>query len=272
MLAARLATAAVAIPILLWLVFSAPFVVYRGVVLLFTLVALVEYFQMAFPTRLPLQRLGIVSGALVALGMAGNPGESAIFFTAGLMTVVSIGLLSCLMGSDDPAGAVNSLGHMVLGVLYAGAFLPHFIWLRVSPADTGPAWVTFVLAVAMGGDSGGYFAGRFFGKRLLMPSVSPKKTLEGAAGAVAGNILAGVLLKLLLLETLTWKEAIVLSILAGILAQLGDLCESLLKRAFGAKDSGWLLPGHGGVLDRADSLVFPVVLVYYYANFLRAAG
>jgi phosphatidate cytidylyltransferase len=272
MLPARLATAAVAIPFLLWLVFWAPFAVYRGVVLLFTLLAVVEYFQMAFPTRPPLQRLGIVSGALVAVGMAGNPPESAMVFAAGLMAVVTIGLMSCLIGADDPAAAVTRFGHMLIGVIYAGAFIPHFIWLRLNPADSGPAWVLFVLAVAMGGDTGGYFAGRFFGKHLLMPSVSPKKTLEGSAGAVAGNLLAGALVKVLLLPMLTWREVILLSLVAGLLAQLGDLCESLLKRAFGAKDSGWLLPGHGGVLDRADSLVFPVVLVYYYVNFLRAGG
>jgi len=271
-LSARLATAAVAIPLLLWLIFYAPFPVYRGVVLLFTLVAVVEYFQMAFPTRLPLQRLGIVSGALVAVGMAGPPGDSAMVFAAGLMAVVTIGLMSCLIAADDPAGAVDSLGHMVLGVLYAGAFIPHFIWLHEQPADSGAAWVTFVLAVAMGGDSGGYFAGRFFGKNLLMPSVSPKKTVEGAAGAIGGNVLGGAIIKALLLPLIGWREVVVLSLVAGALAQIGDLCESLLKRAFGAKDSGWLLPGHGGVLDRADSLVFPVVLVYYYVNFLRAAG
>jgi phosphatidate cytidylyltransferase len=269
-LPARLATAAVAIPILLWLVFAAPFVVFRGVVLLFTLLALVEYFQMAFPTRPPLQRLGIVSGALVAFAMAGAPPESALEFSAGLMAVVTIGLMTCLIGANDPASAVNNLGHMVLGVLYAGAFLPHFVWLRVQSDVTGPAWVLFVLAVAMGGDSGGYFAGRFFGKHLLMPSVSPKKTIEGGIGAFAGNVLAGTIVKWLLLPGIGWREIVLLSLLAGALAQIGDLCESLLKRAFGAKDSGWLLPGHGGVLDRTDSLVFPVVFVYYYVNFLRA--
>ncbi len=272
MLPARLATAAVAVPRLLWLIFWAPFVIYRGVVLLFTLVALVEYFQMAFPTRLPLQRLGIVSGALVALAMAGDPTEGAVGLVAGLMAVVTIGLMSCLLGSADPAGSVNKLGHMVLGVVYAGAFLPHFIWLRVNPSGSGPSWVTFVLAVAMVGDSGGYFAGRFFGKHLLMPSVSPKKTVEGSVGSVAGNLLAGAIVKLVLLPNVSWREMILLSLLAGLLAQLGDLCESLLKRAFGAKDSGWLLPGHGGVLDRTDSLVFPVVLIYYYVNVLRVAG
>lgn len=270
MLAARLATAAVAIPLLLWLVFWAPFVVFRGVVLLLTLVALVEYFEMAFQGRPTLQRLGIVSGALVALSMAGNPPDSAVVFAAGLMAVVTIGLMSCLIAADDPAGAVNSLGRMVLGVIYAGAFLPHFIWLRVEPAGNGPSWVLFVLAVAMGGDSGGYFAGRFLGKHLLMPAVSPKKTVEGALGAIAGNLLAGAIVRALQLPMLSWREALLLAAVAGVLAQIGDLCESLLKRAFGAKDSGWLLPGHGGVMDRADSLVFPIVLVYYYVNFLRA--
>src|SRR6266542_3057513 len=215
MLPARLATAAVAIPFLLWLIFWAPFTVYRGVVLLFTLVAVVEYFQMAFATRPPLQRLGIVSGALVAVGMAGNPPESAVVFTAGLMAVVTIGLMSCLIGAADPAAAVTRFGHMLIGVIYAGAFIPHFIWLRVNLADSGPAWVLFVLAVAMGGDTGGYFAGRFFGKHLLMPSVSPKKTLEGSAGAVAGNVLAGVIIKVLLLPILTWREVVLLSLLAG---------------------------------------------------------
>ena len=164
------------------------------------------------------------------------------------------------------------LASMVLGVLYAGAFLPHFIWLRVNPESSGPSWVTFVLAVAMGGDSGGYFAGRFFGKHLLMPAVSPKKTIEGSIGAVAGNLVGGAIVRVVLLPSVPWREIIVLSMVAGLLAQLGDLCESLLKRAFGAKDSGWLLPGHGGVLDRVDSLVFPVVLVYYYVNVLRVAG
>jgi phosphatidate cytidylyltransferase len=272
MLPVRLATAAVGIPILLWLVFWAPFVVYRGTVLLITLVALVEYFQMAFQSRPALQRLGLASGALVALGMTGNPPQSAMLLAAGLMAVVSIGLMSCLLGSDDPAAAVNSLGHMILGVLYAGAFLPHFIWLRVEPAETGPSWVLFVLAVAMAGDAGGYFAGRWLGKHLLMPSVSPKKTVEGTVGAVLGNLLAAAVVRVVQLPMVSWREILLLAVLAGLLAQIGDLCESLLKRAFGAKDSGWLLPGHGGILDRVDSLVFPVVLVYYYVNFLRAPG
>jgi phosphatidate cytidylyltransferase len=270
MLRDRLLTAAIAIPFLLWLIFWAPLAAFRVVVLLFTLLALIEYFTMAFRDETALQAMGVASGALVAFAMGNALAESEALFSGALMTVVTLGLLAALAVPSDPARAITNLGHTVLGVLYAGAFIPHFIWLRVEPTDTGPAWVLFVLAVAMAGDSGGYFAGRAFGKNLLMPSVSPSKTVEGSLGAVAGNLIAGGIVKMLFFPTIGWQEMLLLAVVAGILAQVGDLCESLLKRAFNAKDSGWLLPGHGGVLDRADSLVFPVVLVYYYVNYLRA--
>ncbi|MGH7806442.1 MAG: phosphatidate cytidylyltransferase, partial [Candidatus Binatia bacterium] len=183
--------------------------------------------------------------------------------------VVTIGLIGSLLNPNDPAQAIGHVAHTVLGVLYAGAFLPHFIWLRAGTGEDGAAWVLYVLAVAMAGDTAAYFAGRSFGRHRLMPSVSPKKTVEGAIGAFGGNLLAAAAVKALLMPSATWTEVLVLALVAGVLAQVGDLCESLLKRAFGAKDSGWLLPGHGGVLDRADSLVFPVVFVYYYVALTR---
>jgi phosphatidate cytidylyltransferase len=270
-LRARLLTAAVAIPILLYLIFRAPSPLFSAVVVLFTFLALLEYFAMAFPSQPHLQRWGVISGGLVTLAMTAASPQSPFLFSGALMAAVTIGMLAALFTPGDPGRAITQLSWTILGILYAGAFLPHLIWLRVVPDQTGPGWILFVLAVAMGGDSAGYFAGRFWGKHPLMPSVSPKKTVEGALGAVAGNLLAGAVVKFLQLPHVSWGEIVVLSLVAGVLAQLGDLCESLLKRAFGAKDSGWLLPGHGGVLDRADSLVFPTVLVYYWATFLRVA-
>ena len=274
MLSQRLATAAVAIPILLGIIFWGPAWAFRGVVLVFTFLALGEYFTMVFPERRLLQAAGIASGALLALGMAnasqvGDGLSSADAFGAVLFGVVTFGLIGSLLNPNDPAQAFGHLAHTILGVLYAGAFLPHFIWLRVGTGDDGAGWVVYVLAVAMAGDTAAYFAGRAFGRHKLMPAVSPKKTVEGAIGAFGGNLLAAAGVKLLLLPNASWTEMLLLSLVAGVLAQLGDLCESLLKRAFGAKDSGWLLPGHGGVLDRADSLVFPVVLVYYYVALTR---
>jgi phosphatidate cytidylyltransferase len=88
--------------------------------------------------------------------------------------------------------------------------------------------------------------------------------VEGAVGILGGNLAAGVFAKLLLLPHLAWGEVLALAVVQGTLGQLGDLCESVVKRTYGAKDSGKLFPGHGGVLDRIDSLVFPVAAVYYY--------
>jgi phosphatidate cytidylyltransferase len=268
----RLLTAAVAIPLLLYLIFWAPFALFRAVVLMFTFLALVEYFRMAFPSQTHLQGWGVISGGLVALGIANASVQSPELVSAAILAAVSVGLIAALFSPTDPAQSITNLGHTLLGALYAGAFLPHLIWLRAQPDDSGPAWILFILAVSMGGDSAGYFAGKFLGRRLLMPSVSPKKTIEGSIGAVGGNLIAAAVVKVLLLPAIEWPEILILAIVAGALAQVGDLCESLLKRAFGAKDSGWLLPGHGGILDRADSLVFPTVLVYYYVNFLRVSG
>lgn len=272
MLRARLATAAVGIPILLYLIFMAPIALFRAVVLLFTFLALIEYFRMAFPEQVHLQGWGVISGGLVALAIGNASAQSASLFAAALTAAVATGLVAALLSASDPAESIGRLGQTLLGILYAGAFLPHLIWLRVQSEGAGSAWVLFVLAVAMGGDSAGYFSGRYLGNHLLMPSVSPKKTVEGALGAVVGNLVAGAVVKVIQLPTVEWREILLLSFVTGALAQVGDLCESLLKRAFGAKDSGWLLPGHGGILDRADSLVFPTVLVYYYVNFLRSAG
>jgi phosphatidate cytidylyltransferase len=117
----------------------------------------------------------------------------------------------------------------------------------------------------MAGDAGGYFGGRAFGRRKLWPAVSPKKTVEGALVSFLASVLVGLIGATLVFEMLGALEAIVVAGVINVLAQLGDLLESMLKRAYDAKDSGWIFPGHGGVLDRADSLVLPIVFVYYYA-------
>ena len=119
------------------------------------------------------------------------------------------------------------------------------------------------------GDSGGYFIGRAWGHRKLIPRVSPGKTVAGALGVFLGSALGGILGKVLFVRDVGWTEAAVLGLFLGLLAQLGDLSESVMKRSFGAKESGWIFPGHGGVLDRTDSLLFPISFVYYYAALAR---
>ena len=115
-------------------------------------------------------------------------------------------------------------------------------------------------------------AGRAFGRHKLYPAISPGKTVEGAIGGLLGSVLAVVLAKLFYLGgPLAWWDCAALAIPAGALGQVGDLCESMIKRAYGVKDSGTILPGHGGILDRVDALIFSSPVVYFYA-LLRFGG
>jgi phosphatidate cytidylyltransferase len=120
------------------------------------------------------------------------------------------------------------------------------------------------LAVVMSGDTVAYFIGRRFGKRKLAPRISPAKTVEGAWAYMAGAVISGSAAAVLLLSSWNWAEVVLLSLAVGILGQLGDLFESLVKRAFAVKDASTLLPGHGGLLDRLDSLIFPAVFTSTY--------
>jgi phosphatidate cytidylyltransferase len=261
----RLATAVVAIPAL-WLVTEyLPLWLFAGFIVAVTAAGLHEYFAMALADH-PLARLGGVSwGILLAGGVVSRrPEVWGAVLAAGLI----VGLLVAVLDGEDLAGAVHRLGLAILGVLYVGFFTPHIVLLRAS--QEGWRWVLFTVFVAMASDSGAYFAGRAFGRRQLAPAVSPSKTVEGALGGVAGAMLNAALCRWVFLRALASNEALLLGCGISILAQMGDLCESALKRAFGAKDSGWIIPGHGGILDRLDSLLFPFVFTYYYAAFPRA--
>jgi phosphatidate cytidylyltransferase len=160
--------------------------------------------------------------------------------------------------------SVVGASQILFAALYGGLLLPHLIWLR--RIEHGPGLVFLVLATAMASDAGGYFAGRAWGKHKLWPTVSPNKTVEGAAGSIAAAVVIGTIFQMLLVGRFTFIESVFVTATLSLLAQLGDLSESMIKRAYDAKDSGWLLPGHGGVLDRTDSMVLPIVFTYYYAS------
>ncbi len=271
MLRTRLATAAVAIPLLIWLIVWNPWSLFVWLVGVATLVGVAEYCAMAFPGDAWDRGFGIAAGTLLLSAML-VPTHAR--FAMALAAVVIAGLVMALARKDDLRHGVDALGLTLLGTLYTAFLLPHYVWMHALPDPVSPGvepggwrWVIYTVIIAMAGDVGGYFGGRWFGRHKLMPSVSPGKTIEGSVAAVVANLLGGAFCKLVFLPTLGWVEILALSLAVGCLAQVGDLCESMLKRAFGAKDSGWIIPGHGGVLDRIDSLVFPAPLVYYYARF-----
>lgn len=262
MLKTRLITAAVALPALWLFIVYAPPAAFAAFIVIVTAIGLGEYFAMALPDHRPERVAGTIFGLLVAAGVATRDPN---LWGAGMSLTVIAGLAFPIARHADLAAAVHRLGLQILGVLYVGFFMPHVTLMRELPTGDGPRWVLFTLAAVFGSDSGGYFAGRAFGRHQLLPEVSPKKTVEGAIGALGGAILAALLIQVLVHSALETIETIVLALVLSVLAQFGDLCESALKRAFGAKDSGWIIPGHGGILDRLDSLLFPFVFTYYYA-------
>lgn len=270
MLRTRLATAAVAIPLLIWIIVWNPGESFVWLVAAASLVGVTEYCSMAFPADPWDRGFGLAAGVLLLSAMLVPTQER---FAMALAAVVVAGLVLALARKDDLRHGVDALGLTLLGSLYVAFLLPHYVWMHSLPDPVSAAavggwrWVIYTIVIAMAGDVGGYFGGRWFGRHKLMPAVSPGKTIEGTCAAVLGNLLGSAGCKLVYFPTLSWAEVVALGVAVGCLAQVGDLCESMLKRAFGAKDSGWIIPGHGGVLDRIDSLVFPAPLVYYYARF-----
>jgi phosphatidate cytidylyltransferase len=264
LLRTRLLTAAVALPAL-WLIIQylwSP--LFTGFILLVATIGLLEYFAMAFPDRLGDRAAGVALGLIAACGVIAG----ATWTGAALTVVVILGMTRTLSEGSELPAATQRLAIIVLGVLYVGFLLPHITQLRAMNAH-GWRWVLFTVYVAMGSDSGAYFAGRAFGKRKLMPSVSPSKTVEGALGGLGGALVIALASHVVFLKEPGVLEIMMLALAISVLAQIGDLCESALKRAFGAKDSGWIIPGHGGILDRLDSLVFPFVFAYYYVALTR---
>ena len=150
-----------------------------------------------------------------------------------------------------------------------GWLLSHFVALR-GEAD-GRNWVLFALFTTFASDSAAFFIGRAWGRHHLAPHISPRKTWEGAVAAVLGAIIVSLLFTLrtpLQAPFDYWWQAILLGLAVSVFGQLGDLVESLLKRNMGVKDSGKAMPGHGGFLDRMDSVVFAGIVVYYYVIWL----
>jgi phosphatidate cytidylyltransferase len=258
-LKARLITGLVGIPLLVVLIGWGDPWLFHGFFLLITLGALREYFAMGFPGRPKDQVIGIAFGLAISCVVFFpqlTPGE--LVLAPLLMMMLSIYLF--MHGQLEERLA--RLAWTLLGSLYLGYLLPH--WSSLFRLPHGRAWVFFVLVVIMAGDICAYFVGRRFGTKKLAPEISPGKTVQGAIGYVLGSVSAGCLTGISLAVGLSWVELAMLSGLLSVLGQVGDLFESWIKRAFAVKDSGRILPGHGGLLDRLDSLIFPAVFTTTY--------
>ena len=270
--AKRWITGLVALPFLVYLIYRGGsfFAVFLAAV---SVVALWEYFNIAFadpaaekPAR---PRLGVIP--LMALLTA--PAIIWVahkFSTDMVLLLLVLHLMACALFSLTRFGAdkrvidtVVKAGH---ALIYIPVMLAFALWIR-NGAD-GMRWLLFVLAIVFAGDIGALYAGTYMGRHKLCPSVSPGKTIEGSLGGLAGNMAVGALIKLFFFPRLLWDEALVFFLVLGIVGQIGDLYESEFTRAAGVKDSGAILPGHGGLLDRIDALLFALPVAYFFKKFI----
>jgi len=261
----RIGSAVVALPLLYLLVRLGGLYFFAFVAVLVTL-GLWEFFGlMAAQGLRPYRALGLAAGLAVAWFVyAGLPTHANLFLTGFLLGVMALELLR------PRAQGVGPMSVTLFGVLYVAWLGAHLLYLRQMPAELGrpyaegAAMVFLAVAPTWACDTAAYGVGMAFGRRRLLPAVSPKKSVEGSLGGLAAAVAATLVARAWFAPFLSLLDALVLGAAVGVFAQVGDLAESLLKRTSRAKDSGGLIPGHGGVLDRFDSLFFTAPLVFYY--------
>jgi phosphatidate cytidylyltransferase len=262
MLKHRVITAAIGIPVLIFAIwFGDPW--FSFLIAAAALAGAYEFYHMAnLGRRDPLLYLGLLwTLALVLSAHYKNPDVLPIVVTA----IMLISLI-CLLYRPSREEAFRNWAWTIVGALYVGWMISY--WLRLRGLEYGQNWVYLAMLTTFANDTGAYFVGKARGKHKLAPTMSPSKTWEGAIGGLISAVLAVIViatvLNLISPFAFEYWQTILLGFLVGLFAQIGDLVESLLKRNTGVKESGNLLPGHGGILDRFDSLIFVGAVIYYY--------
>jgi phosphatidate cytidylyltransferase len=264
-LAERAISAVVLLPLAIWLTwlggwaFAALVAIAAGLcavelLLMFGRLRLAEWYGVAIAAGIPLL-------AALHRGQTLLPDWSTL-----ALALATLGLLGLLLFTHEEQAEVPArAGRVTLAWLYCGLLASTLVGLRV---QGGTPWVVLAFVVTWANDTVAYFAGMLFGKHKLYAKVSPKKTWEGFAGGAAGSVLGALVIRSTMLPELPVAMAVLLGAGAAVLGPMGDFTESLLKRAAGVKDSGKLIPGHGGLLDRIDALLFVVPWVYLFVRWL----
>lgn len=270
--AVRVATGAVCIPIVLYAAWRGTFVWFALVGLAVGL-GLFEFYRMMSAKGLrPYRILGVASGILLIWSQT----SLATMDTNFLFAVILLVLMTLELARGATRYAVYHLSTTIFGVVYVGWLGSHLVQLRELPLTLSPTrpyaegflYVALALVITWAGDTGAYLIGSRWGKRPLAPRISPRKTVEGAIGGLLGGILGAVLIAAIPPHVVGYRWAVVLGLVGSVAGQSGDLVESLIKRDVHIKDSARVLPGHGGILDRLDSVLFAVPVLYYLLRFV----
>jgi len=250
----RLLTAAVAIPILVLITIFAPDWFLAAVVGVFSALAVDEFFSLA--AKKGIARPGrwfLVPAGFISISFLWGPN-----LVMGTMVVAVLALMITAMFASPIEGAYGRVGLGLGSLVYCPLMLGYILWIQREQ-------ILLLFAIIWVGDSAAYYCGRAYGRHLLAPKISPKKTVEGAIGGLIGSVAAGLIGGMLLLRQPSF-HFLWISAITALAGQIGDLAESVLKRSAGVKDSSSILPGHGGILDRLDSLLFATPVFYWFIS------
>ena len=262
----RVATALVALPILLAALFLGPPALGVGIVAAALTLGLFEFYGLVRARQLrPMVCTGLLLAAALFAEMA-SPGA----YRAPYWPLAALLLLSMTLARADLAEAASSAAATLLGAVYLGAPGGTIAALLVLDPGAEGAWrLVLLLAIIMVADTFAFFVGHAWGRHRLASAISPGKTVEGAIGGLLGGVVGALGVRAIGLPDLPLPHVAVLGVVVAAVGIVGDLFESLLKRWAGVKDSGRLFPGHGGMLDRLDSLLFGAPVLYYYFLYAR---
>jgi phosphatidate cytidylyltransferase len=250
----------------LFIIFLPPTLL-KVVVSLLVLLASNELVKILFPQNLRSISFFVLSLSCIYSLLVMFFYQSSFFFVLSLPILLMITLSYFVFLSIPVGTAFNYISKVFFSLFYPALFLCFLGLLRDLPKGT--FWLFSVLASTFGADTGAYIFGKNFGKHKLAPRVSPGKTIEGLFGGMIFSVAVLFSCNFFIFHFLNAQTCLILGILIGLVGPLGDLSESLLKRGAGIKDSGNLIPGHGGILDRVDALIFTSPVVYYYAVLMK---
>jgi len=257
----RWLTAIIALPILIFVIGPGPRWLLYGVICAASLAGLREFYSM---TLEPLPRPLIWVASILTLLLFTAVYLRQIMFVPAIILLWAMVPMAFLMFAGPRTRLSEDLGNALFGPVYV--VLPLALFLLIEMRPKGPVWIFFLMAVIFASDTGAYYFGKLLGRHKLYEAMSPKKTWEGAVGGLIASLTAASLfIRLCGPPSLTLKVVILAAIMCAA-GQIGDLCQSMLKRAHGIKDSGRLLPGHGGILDRIDGLLFAIPVLYIYLS------
>ncbi len=260
----RLLTALIVGPTLLAILLWGGHIAFDLLLAGMTLLCLREFFSMSFPRDMDAQMVGILAGMLPVLGIIFS--HEPAYVLCGLYLVALISLLFFLMTYSRWENCLRSWAVLFLGASYVGICSAHLGMLRHLPL--GREFVIFLLVVIFAGDIGAYYVGKGMGRKKLCPDISKGKTVAGAIGGIVSNAVVAMIMWFVMLRQMDPRIMVPLAIVTGAIGQVGDLAESVIKRSSGVKDSGALLPGHGGIFDRLDAVLLASPFFYWALHFL----